>query len=85
MCADHNLQPSAAAALAATHQNGIEPINIQITIDIADIYDGALQVLKRVKPFWPINNVKFKVSRCLFHDLGWDIISETVIRPALCV
>lgn len=56
MCAEKSGLANATAC-----QNGNEPINIEISIDINDIYDGALKVLKRVKPFWPINNVKFKV------------------------
>lgn len=56
MCAEKS-----GLANATASQNGNEPMNIEIAIDINDIYDGALKVLKRVKPFWPINNVKFKV------------------------
>lgn len=39
-----------------------DPMHVAVTIDINDIYDGALKVLKRIKPFWPINNVQFKVG-----------------------
>lgn len=38
------------------------PLNVDVTIDINDIYDGALKVLKRIRPFWPVNNIKFKVG-----------------------
>lgn len=56
MCADKN-----SSNHLANGENECNPLNVAITIDINDIYDGALKILKRVKPFWPINNVKFKV------------------------
>lgn len=56
MCADKN-----SSNHLANGENEFSPLNVAITIDINDIYDGALKILKRVKPFWPINNVKFKV------------------------
>lgn len=60
MCADQN-------RISETNTNRQEicqsdPIHVAVTIDINDIYDGALKVLKRIKPFWPINNVQFKVG-----------------------
>lgn len=39
-----------------------DPIYVDVTIDINDIGDGALKVLKHIKPFWPINDVQFKVG-----------------------
>lgn len=60
MCADQN-------RITESISNGQEicpndPLHIAVTIDINEIYDGALKVLKRIKPFWPINNVQFKVG-----------------------
>lgn len=57
MCADHN-------RISGSISNGQndDPINVAVTIDMNDIYEGALKVLKRIKPFWPINNVQFKVG-----------------------
>lgn len=45
------------------HQISSDTVTLGITIDIADIYDGALQVIKRIKPLWIINNIQFKVSK----------------------
>lgn len=42
-------------------KHGNSPLNVAVTIDINDIYDGSLKVLKRIRPFWPISNIKFKV------------------------
>lgn len=39
-----------------------DPIHVAVTIDINDISDGPLKVLKCIKPFWPINNVQNKVG-----------------------
>lgn len=88
MCADRPSTAAAAAAVAAaSHQNGADPMNIQITIDITDIYDGALKVLKRVKPFWPTNNVKFKVSLLPIYRLWMEnylqmllMATNTIVR-----
>lgn len=60
MCADHN-------RISETISNGqgicqSVPVHVPVTIDIDDIYNGVLKVLKRIKPFWPINNVQFKVG-----------------------
>lgn len=34
---------------------------LDVTVDINDICDGALQVIKRIRPLWKINDIKFKV------------------------
>lgn len=60
MCADQNRVPGTISKNLENGQN--DPIYVPVTIDIDDIYDGALKVLKRIKPFWPINNVQFKVG-----------------------
>lgn len=59
MCADQNRVPGTISNSLENGQN--DPIHVAVTIDIDDIYDGALKVVKRIKPFWPINNVQFKV------------------------
>lgn len=59
MCADRNLAHRFGNG-KNDYANG--PLNVAVTIDINDIYDGALKVLKRIRPFWPLNNVKFKVG-----------------------
>lgn len=60
MCADQNRITESISNRQENCQN--DPMHVAITIDINDIYDGALKVLKRIKPFWPINNVQFKVG-----------------------
>lgn len=59
MCADR-----ISGSISNQHlQNGQnDPICVAVTVDINDIFDGALKVLKHIKPFWPINNVQFKVG-----------------------
>lgn len=37
-------------------------VKLDISIDLNDINDGALQVIKSVKPLWTINGIRFKVS-----------------------
>lgn len=60
MCADQNRIPGSLSNNLENGQN--DPINVAVTIDIDDISDGAMKVLKHIKPFWSINNVKFKVG-----------------------
>lgn len=38
-------------------------VKLDISIDLNDdLNDGALQVIKSVKPLWTINEIRFKVS-----------------------
>lgn len=60
MSANQNRLPDSIANCLKNGQN--DPICVAVNIDITDIYDGALKVLKAIKPFWPINNVQFKVG-----------------------
>lgn len=60
MCADQNRLPNSIPNCRKNGQN--DPICVAVNIDINDIYEGALKVLKSIKPFWPINNVQFKVG-----------------------
>lgn len=60
MCADRTrITGSISNGHLENGQN--DPICVAVNIDINDISDGALKVLKQIKPFWPINNVQFKV------------------------
>lgn len=66
MSADQNRLPDSIANCLKNGQN--DPICVAVNIDITDIYDGALKVLKAIKPFWPINNVQFKVGPTNQHN-----------------
>lgn len=66
MCADRNSVHRVGNG-KNDYENG--PLNVAVTIDINDIYDGALKVLKRIRPFWPLNNVKFKVGFIKFFNI----------------
>ncbi|XP_055322722.1 ethanolamine kinase [Sitodiplosis mosellana] len=59
MCSDQNHITGSISNHLENGQN--DPICVAVTIDINDISDGALKVLKQIKPFWPINNVQFKI------------------------
>lgn len=43
------------------HQNGNDTLSLSYTIDINDIFDGALHVIQHIKPLWAIDDIKFKV------------------------
>lgn len=66
MCADQNL---AHRLENGKNDNTNGPLSVAVTIDINDIYDGALKVLKLIRPFWPIDNVKFKVGFIQFFNI----------------
>lgn len=36
--------------------------HLNITIDENEIVDGAKEVIKRIRPTWPLNNLHFKVK-----------------------
>lgn len=44
------------------HPINDKTVKLDISIDLNDINDGALQVIKSVKPLWTINKIRFKVS-----------------------
>lgn len=60
MCADRNRLSGSISKRLENGQN--DPICVAVSIDINDITDGALKVLKHIKPFWPLNNVQYKVG-----------------------
>lgn len=76
MCADQNHLPNSIPNCRKNGQS--DPICVAVNIDINDIYDGALKVLKSIKPFWPINNVQFKVGTK-------NLYSFSLIQLVLCV
>lgn len=74
-----NIMCAAQNPISRRLENGqTDTISVAVTIDINDIYDGALKVLKRIKPFWPINNIQFKVW------LSVDMLFS-VESPPFCV
>lgn len=83
MCADQNRMPG---SISSRQENGHnDPIHVAVTIDMNDIYDGALKVLKRIKPFWPINNVQFKVGSKPFKPPHYTFDPPKNLVLCLCV
>lgn len=82
MCADGN---RITGSISKRYENGQnDPIHVAVIIDINDIYDGALKVVKCIKPFWPINNVQYKVGQTNHHTVHTSPCND-FFQPVLCV